>query len=273
MAMRETTSRDGLQLANVPYPAPDHAEARLFGDWEKAVEHLTHHLLTAPECHAWALVIDDYTRLVDLRSADARFHFVEQARASHGQSAQALYDRYAHAVSADLRDASQLEWFVQHGQVTVAMGTTGILVVIVAVGGNDTLDRPRPIVKTAFLAGQGDPEAVRKSHRIPAAERRGMMRERPMRTPKRHGVSGEARGRRQRLREARWSTEERLYYRVFRPSVQHIMRCHHRNRDMFGRLRGNDYALLKDVLPRRSQLKLDHWRELRRDCRGDGLKP
>jgi hypothetical protein len=74
--------------------------------------------------------------------------------------------------------------------------------------------------------------------------------------------------RRKQRREALWTREERLYYRVFRPCIQFIRKSHHRCRDLCGRLIRCDYALLKDRLPPRSRLSYEDWLRLRGRCRG-----
>ena len=70
-------------------------------------------------------------------------------------------------------------------------------------------------------------------------------------------------------READWSRSQRLYYRVFKPAVQSVKQCHHRNRNMYGKLTRSDYALLKDALPHLSQFKYEDWLALRRRCGRD----
>jgi hypothetical protein len=230
----------------------------MFRDWEAAGLHLRDHLLTAPECHAWAVVAPAYLDVLDPADADCRWRYWEQAQASEGATAQALYDLYCAATAADAADARELRWVRVEGRITVAVGTSGVLLVVE----EDT-------VQTAFLPGQGDPEATRQV-RAAASPERGLVRERGMRSGR--GASGEDRGAREQAQQARreadWTADERLYHKVFRRCLQFIKRCHHRHRDMHGRLLRHDYALLKDCLPARNQLKYDAWLDLRRRCRG-----
>ena len=148
-------------------------------------------------------------------------------------------------------DAARLGWKNWRGGVTIALGTEGILMVIA-----NTL-------KTAFLPGQGDPEAV-----VSAAESGGPRSDSP--TPRtrgmrsgRGGVPGWTREDRDRWhRQSDWSESQRLYYGVFRPAVQLIRSQYHRGLDVPGR-RLSDYGLLKAVLPPMSRLKYHDWLELR----------
>jgi hypothetical protein len=247
-----------LRLRPLPHPAAPTSLVLFFQDWQTACAHLRDHLLTAPECDAWALVAPGYRALLDPADGDVRWRYAEEALSSQGASAQQLYDLYAEAAAADSRDAADLRWSHTEGRVTVAVGTSGVLLLV------DTL------LRTAFLPGQGDPEATRQARGAgPGA--RGLVRERGMRSG-RPGAAGHheplRERREQERREERWTDEERLYYRVFRPCVQFIKRCHHRHRDMSGRLVRQDYALLKDCLPPRNRLKFADWVALRRQCRG-----
>jgi len=257
--VNEKTVADELQRGSLPHPARHGTMVNMFADWQAAYRHLRDHLLTAPECHAWALVIPEYSHLVDPNDSNARNRYAEQARASGGTSAQPLYDLYCLAVSSDANDARRIGWLKDRAAVTAAMGTSGVVMLV------------EDVVKTAFLGGQGDPEATRQSQAVSPDRQRGLPRERLMRA----GGRGEPKGavsprelRRQRDRESQWTADERLYHRVFKPSVQFVKRSYHRSKDMFGNSTGTDCALLKDVLPPRSRLKYERWLEVRRKCRG-----
>jgi hypothetical protein len=231
----------------------------MFRDWDAASRHLRDHLLTAPECHAWILVAPIYCSVLDPADPDGRWHFWEQAQATGGATAQALYDVYRNAAAADSADAHTLEWVHEEEGVAVAVGTSGILLVV---EGNT--------LRTAFLPGQGDPDATCEARAAPSPGR-GLIRERGMRSGRATDAHEDWNAREQAAqtrREAAWSENERLYYKVFRPCLQFIKRCHHCHRDMYGRLVRRDYALLKDCLPARNQLKCDAWLALRRRCRG-----
>ncbi|NLF69577.1 MAG: hypothetical protein GX575_11050 [Candidatus Anammoximicrobium sp.] len=252
MRTAEGDARTPLQLNAVPHPARGGAAVQLFADWQTACAHLRDHWLTAPECQAWALVAPAYTSLLDPGDADARYRYAEQARITAGSSAQPLYDLCVAAVALEAGDAARLQWVQDDGRVTAAMGTSGVVLLI------------EGVVRTAFVAGQGDPQATKDGQRR-RLERRGLPRERPLRSG---GHGGDPHGPQSRRPwEDKWSAEERLYYRVFRPAVQLVKRAQHRSRDMRGGIVRADYALLKGLLPTRSRLKYEDWLELRRACR------
>jgi hypothetical protein len=174
-------------------------------------------------------------------------------------SAQPLYDLYCGAVTRDAQDAAALTWHRSQGRLTVALGTSGVLILI------------QDVVTTAFLPDQGDPEAVRESQQ--ERKQSGLPRERGMRAgrpDRRDGQAVEREDRMRAQREASWTRTQRLYYRVFKPAVQFVKRCHHRCRDMYGRETRGDYALLKDALPHLSQFKYEDWAALRQRCGRDG---
>jgi hypothetical protein len=196
--------------------------------------------------------------MVDPADADARWRYAEQARETQGASAQPLYDLYSEAAGRDAQDAAALGWVGSKDRVTVALGTSGILLVV------------EETVTTALLPGQGDPEATRAARSDPRIVR-GLVRERGMRSGRVAGAEYREHERERRVRllhQAHWTEPQRLYYHVFKPAVQFIKKCHHRYRDMYGKLIRRDYALVKDRLPPRSQLKFDNWAALRRQCRG-----
>ncbi|MCS6849724.1 MAG: hypothetical protein NZ700_00975 [Gemmataceae bacterium] len=259
--MSTTSTANSLQLVTLPHPADRSVRVKMFATAKAACMHLCDHLLTAPECNAWVLVSPQYRNILDPADADARWRYAQQAHATNGASAQELYDLYAEATAADARDAQTLGWFGQDDYkfVTVAIGTSGILLTIEG-----------DILKTAFLPGQGQAETTREVRQSGDC-RTSLPRERGMRSGRNPTARAEFRAREraaQERREAAWNDEERLYYKVFRPAVQLIKRCHHLCCDMFGQLKKTDYALLKGRLPARNQLKYPKWLHLRHQCRG-----
>ncbi len=251
-----TDHTDGLQLGAVTDPAHPGDTACFFTDWQSAYNHLRDHLLTAPECFAWQIVSPTYLQVVNPEDADARWAYSQQAAVSECRTAQRLYDLYRAAVSQDIDDSLLLAWYHGDCRLMVCLGTSGILAIF-----------EQRAVSTAFLPGQGSGQATRVGQQ--AEQPRGLPREGGMRAGRvgrrgREAVEHDRRLRQQ--REAAWSADQRLYYRVFKPAVQFVKRCHHRNRDMHGRLIRGDYALLKEVLPHLSQLKYEHWILLRQRC-------
>ena len=68
-------------------------------------------------------------------------------------------------------------------------------------------------------------------------------------------------------KETSWTPDERLYYRVFRPAVKFIRRCHCHSGKICDGESGNHYGLLKKCLPSMKALRLNRWIEMRRSTR------
>lgn len=242
-----------LQNGQVTYPGRRGQRVPAFRSANEALRHLLDHVLTHPECGAWAVVLPQYGTVLDWADPDARWRFAREAQATGGASAQALYEMYREAVDSDADGAGRLGWFVDRGDVTVALGTRGILLLV-----------ERGTLVTAFLPGQGVPQqVVRGTEQRAAGSKAALPREGRGRW-RRVGVQEHPRETRQRLEiEKRWSPVERLYYRVFRPSVQFVRTAVY---DASGMLRrpARDYGLLRRCLPRMSRLRLEDWLAHRR---------
>lgn len=243
--MNPTNQSKELFRGVVPHPAEPTREVSFFADWQRAVTHLIDHVLTSPECEAWAIVTPQLAQCVELTDSLSRTRLAQSARATNGASVQAVFNLYQCAAAEASRQAYVLGWFAQNAGCFVALGLNGVFVLI-----------DRNVVVTTYLPGQGSPEAVSQ----PDAGRHLRRERHPMRR-----VVPPDEGRRR--REATWTDEERLFYRVFRPAVQFIRSRHHRARGLDGRLRKFDAALLKDRLPPMSELGLDSWRMRREQAR------
>ena len=255
--MTEAETGTGLRLAAAVHPATG-ARVSIFARWEYAVEHVRDHVLSRPESEAWRLVAPVLEGLFAFEDDDRRWELVRAAQSDAGASLQPVYDEYAGAIGAAAGDARTLGWHVSDRRTTVAIGTSGVLTLF------------EPYIRSAFLPGQGDPGRVEAAKGV-APTSAQMPRHRPM-------LPGGAAARRSEPapnepapidRERAWSHAAKLYYRVFKPAVQHVRSRYHRASDMRGRIQRCDYALLKDVLPRRSRLGFDRWCELRRTCGHD----
>lgn len=243
-----------LTMETMPHPRGGE-DVPIFGDWRSACDHIQRHLLTAPECHAWALVAPDLTEVIDLDDDRARWSLSRRATDGLDESLPILYELYCRAVHTASRDASQLGWIAARRSVTIALGIDGILLVI------------ESVLKTAFLPAQADPAVVASVEESggprsdsPSARIRGMRSGRAKNglDPARVPVWQD--------RRSTWSRARRIYYEVFRPAVQFIRNQYHDGRDVRGRCL-NDYGRLKDVLPPMSRLKFDDWQELRDSAR------
>ncbi len=123
---------------------------------------------------------------------------------------------------------------------------------------------------TDFLPGQGSAEAVTAARGRASSAGRGLRRDRSQAgglRPRRHPRDAW----RAAVYERAWSAEQRLYCRVFRPAVQHIRRTHLDQPALGeGRCPGprHEYARLKHVLPRMSELGFTDWQALRARAEG-----
>ena len=68
-------------------------------------------------------------------------------------------------------------------------------------------------------------------------------------------------------KETSWTPDERLYYRVFRPAVKFIRKCHYYDGKFRAEDSGSHYGLLKRCLPGMKALSLNNWIEKRRSTR------
>lgn len=253
--MTDESKPEKLQLVDIPHPVVPRSSVRVFRDAESACRHLRDHLLTAPECDAWAIICPEYADLIDLNHPNSRFRFWQEVQRTEGLSAKALYDIYCRAIRANAEDAKTLGWLVGNKHTIIALGTDGLVIIF----HHDT-------VTTAFLPGKGTPEAVRDQRH---ANPRGLPRESGMRSGRPNRWTEEAAHRdrliRQR-REASWTRDQRIYYCVFRPSLQFLRRVQR----VLPKTNGNKtvlgYEALKQVIPPLSLLKWPIWQHLRRRC-------
>ena len=219
----------------------------------EAVCHLCDHVLTAPECHGWNLVLGGWDELFD--QADQRWKYARQATTSDGASAQELYDDYCCAAQRSMDESSATNWWVVDGDTLATFSTNGVLVVAHLMS--------EPTIATIFLPGQGHGVLVgrgdsRGTTPLPRECRRRMR-------------SGQHRiGRPDRADSAEWGREERLFFRVFRPAVQFIKRCHFDAMDYQLRRRKHEYALLKKKLPATNGMTFEWWQALREEGGRDG---
>lgn len=261
-----------IQLQSVPHPDRPRLKVSIYDGPQDAWKHLQNHVLTAPECQAWAVVQPQLLDVIDLYDPDACWQFrrqvdrwsahdtgdeaEDQTKDHAGENVlQPLYDRYAVAVQEAARSAQRLGWHVRHElrRVTVALGLNGVLQVY------------KRNLKTAFLPGHGNAQesiAARREGRLRrdsspdslAGSMRGM---RIGRTPSQRALAREER--RRQMRTAEQSTDQKRYH-VFRKAVQAIRADNRVALNGDGTAHSTaDYALLKAVLPSMSRLRLADW--------------
>lgn len=170
---------------------------------------------------------------------------------------QHIYDAYCAAIRRGMKEAAQLEWCAPESRPVVFLSLDGLVGIV---------DRTHfgIILTTAFLAGQTSTVAIARS-KGQDTPRRWRDCPRPLREQIRTTriVLGARETARQARREASWSHEERIYHKVFNPSVQSVRSMQY---DQVGDR--NHIALLKERLPMKSQLNYQSWRALRETVRG-----
>ncbi len=232
---------------------------RFFRDFPAAFEHIRDHLLEESEAEAWCLVIPQLSVEFGELGQKSQRHRTYQKAKQDREVFEKLYDLYRESVSRNLADACRQGWKQVRGEQghwqAVAFGSSGVL--ILAANG---------LVLTAFLPNQSSAERtlLRRGSLAPArlAGKRRM----------RGGleVASERELRKRRQIEARWSPEERLFYRVFRPALSFIRRQQYETFSPTGpyQPRDNDYWLLKAKVPTASRFDYQQWRRLRQQLRG-----
>ncbi len=256
--MTDTNQPTRLVHRWMPHPADPARIVRVFDTWESACEHLQSHLLTDPECRAWVLVIPEICELIELEEPASRRAYYQRVKQTEGGAAQTLYDAFSQSVRTAAGEAYRLRWFASRRDsstriVTVALGTTGILMVV------------ETWLLTAFLPGHGDPQAVRQQQEHGGMRKDAAERARPcIRSGRSRRAGPNDHDKRARLtRQGSWSESEKLYYLVFKPAVQFIRSQYYDELGSRGEHHRGDYGLLKDVLPRMSQLGYDQWQAVR----------
>jgi hypothetical protein len=253
-----------LQLLTVQHPGNPSLAVSLYETASAACRHLRNHVLTAPECQAWAVVQPQFLEVVDLNDANARWQFCQRidrlferdaAEETPNSDLQQFYNHYATAVQEAAASARRLGWHAQHEnrRVTVALGLNGILQVY------------KRTLTTAFLPGHGsayETLAARRENR----PRRDSAPEtladtaRGMRTGRRRSARAAAREHRRRQTHLADQSLEAKRYHVFRKAVQAIRADNRVALSGDGTYHSTaDYALLKAVLPPMSKLGLSDW--------------
>jgi hypothetical protein len=214
-------------IAPPPFPytvdGPDGAPIPLHGGFSQLADHIARHFV---ERAARAALVTAYPSLaeIDVFASDAaakRF----MSRREQDPSLDAVARAYARVLQGSIREAAALGWTVTADRSSsVHLDSAGLLVVI---GGG--------LVRTAFIPG------VDYSAASSARE---------------HESHGERTARL--AREARWSGDERYFYRVFRPAMRTVRRF------PTGGIKGDvQYGALKRVLPQLSGIGLAEWQSMR----------
>lgn len=246
---------------------------QVFPSPRKAAEHIRDHLLTNPECEAWA-VISNLTSIVslDFHSRKAAAKQVETLE----DPSQALYELYMKVMEEAVSDSHNAGWTVTEElrNLQVLLGFNGLLIVI-----------EEGIIRTAFLPGQGISErtTAAKSQRSNPLPREIGMRSRgkKRRKSQRRGrEGGKRRERREKWKDKEISEneqnmsfgthEEEIFHRVFKPALDFVREQGSYAFDMYGYgLPGQkDYGLLNRNLPR-TRMRYADWQQLRQTAGQD----
>ncbi len=205
-----------IDLREMIHPGNPCSTVRVFSSEKAVIDHLIDHVLTEPETFSWEIVNQGIREIFDPTSHRERFRLVKDLRSGDNDKLQDLYDLYCHSIQLDNEDARQLNWHrslqIHDQEVTVSLGTSGILTVI------------EENVVTAFLPGQGVPEQVLRS-RLSEKQASPLPRQH-------HGMRSRSRKSENRMdtrnrenREKNWSSDQKLYYRVFKTAVGFVRSC------------------------------------------------
>lgn len=250
--MSATQDTSSFNLGTINNPASVSRPALFFENEAKAVDHLRNHVLAGPENEAWALVfavLGETDVAQKIENSEICFMLSKAAEEHGAEAVLDLLEAYRKATDQACLEAAKLRWWASHGCVVVALGITAVFVLIV-----------KSVLRTAYIPAQGSPEMVRKRREsdgihIPTSPPKKMRRSRVKTSDPRHAE-----------REAQWSVEQRIFYKLFRPAVQFIRSRYHSKTSLNGRS-WDDIALLKDKLPRMSELGYDKWLEYYRSYR------
>ncbi|GIW92472.1 MAG: hypothetical protein KatS3mg110_0513 [Pirellulaceae bacterium] len=236
------TAGDEWQPATISIEGCPYCPIKVFSVCDKAVEHIREHLLDEREAAAWVCVLDPHGAVIDAISDPHSRNRLYHECGRQVEALRLLYEAYTKVIESNLRDACWLHWkYVERrgaGWLGVALGTCGLLMV----AENGT-------IVTAFFPRQPEPDG-------------------PVRRGKRHMRGGTQPKESLKEYEARWTNEERIYYRVFRPAFRFVRAAQEEWFAQIGwlRPRNTDYALLKDKLPPVAHMTLVTWREYRKKC-------
>jgi hypothetical protein len=261
-----------LQLKKIKNIRRNRPDIEFFSSWRNAVSHILNHLLTYPECLAWAELIEDLADFVDVRDDNQRFRCAREYLKEEGRYAQPLYERYKEQTQLALTDARRLGWWgeSEHGNDDPAtagsdtIGSTDESIEFLGICGIYGVAGENSI-KTAYLAGQTSIWG-KVLQEMPTAKN-------PLPREGRCAVKPQWRrmkDRRARMadqkRKEKWSRLERVYYLLFRRAVQDVRCRFHDTSDMQGR-REKGMAALRRRMPRMSQLDFPSWRKIWQELR------
>lgn len=143
-----------------------------FADRDRALEHLCDHVLTAPECEAWARILPEFVAWL-LTDSERRFKLARQIwrQPSPPEEVELLLAAYLEEIQLAIEQAQALGWWWPSGEDRVYFGLNGLRVVV----GKD-------VVRSAYLPGFGDAlsTAAARQEALSAEQRRARRRHDPL---------------------------------------------------------------------------------------------
>lgn len=217
-------------FAAVPQPV----RIRMHQSWDKLADHVARHILSDEARPALRAAFPDLTNLDEFDSEKHAVRWMRRDPNSDLGHDDPVVMAYASIVERSVLEASSLDLLTWTTSTCITLDSAGFIVVI-----------DKGAVRTAF---------------VPAIERSSSVQDRVLRSSRR-----EDRARKQ-LAEER-DGDERYFYEVFRPAIQHLRRFPVENR-----LGQAEYGSLKSVLPPQSQLDFLNWVSMRRQCNHGGME-
>ena len=195
---------------------------QVFASQEKALKHMGNHVLTAPECRAWAVIMPEWKATLDPREEpplNAREALKEQLMEGDQEIAQKLYNSWLEAIKSQYKSAENLNWAECQGDVLLAFGPHAVLVVV---SGMKKMEAGATrVVVTAFIPGQG------QAGETQAAQRMGRLRN-DTPDPSERRTRGRDMQERQLLQARRsqrmLNPDDWYFNQVFKPAVKFLRR-------------------------------------------------
>jgi len=224
---------------------------------EKLLQHITLHVLTPEEAHAWYFI---------WRETDPRLAPTPEGVNSCFQIRSRLHDdddlrdsftaQYLMSISEQIQESVELEWTAETYWFQVGFSLSGVFYVLAKAS-----DRSEKLV-TAYVPGFGTAAGTKQSREKPADPHARIrctswMRDR-RETGRADRVEHSIAKRLTDRRVNKWNADQRLYFLVFRPAMQFL-----RGWQDWRRPDRLDMSSLQSRLPLMSQLKLESWMELR----------
>ena len=230
------------------HPANSSTLIRIFYDESSVCDHIQKHILGEYESLAWWPAFDPEGTRVNIKDGKVRYAHIREIEAGNMEVIRHYYSFCADCIELSANEARCLKWHISSRGVTVAMGITGILMIV------------EGYMKTAFFPGFGDPSRQSTFHD-------SSKRQFSEYDAKPHLIrSWKTSQRKKRAAHQRsWDTAQRLYYKVFKKCVRFVRSQHHDSLDITGQ-RNNDYGLARKFLPSMGRLKFEDWNQLRIKC-------